>query len=205
MKVKISEACKILGVSQDTLRRWDRSGKIVPERTPKGHRRYDLSLLKDYGRKFPLDNKITICYARVSTHGQKEDLARQVNLLEVYCASHGWQYEVIEDLGSGINFNKKGLKVLLDKILNREICRLVLTNKDRLLRFGTELIFNICESNNVEVVIINQSEEKTFEEELVNDVLEIITVFSAKLYGKRSHKTKKLIETLTKELNVPQL
>ena len=202
MKVRISKACEILGVSQDTLRRWERSGKLVPERTPKGHRRYDLSLLKNFGRNAPLDNNKTICYARVSTQGQKDDLARQVNLLEVYCASHGWQYEVIEDLGSGINFNKKGLKVLLGKILNREINRVVLSNKDRLLRFGSELIFNICETNNIEIVIINQSEEKTFEEELVSDVLEIITVFSAKLYGKRSHKTKKLIETITKELNV---
>jgi putative resolvase len=111
-----------------------------------------------------------------------------------------WKYEVIEDLGSGINFNKKGLKSLIDKIIERKFERLVLTKRDRLLRFGSELIFQLCESNNIEVVIIDQTETNSFEEELVADVLEIITVFSAKLYGKRSHKTKKLINVISKEL-----
>jgi len=204
-RVSIREAAKILGVSQETLRRWEDAGKISVTRTPKGHRRYDLMMLRNFGKYVPVDNNKTLAYARVSTQGQKDDLIRQVNLLETFCASKGWQYEVIEDLGSGINFNKKGLKNLINKILNREINRLVLTNRDRLLRFGSELIFSICAANSVEVVIINKTEEKTFEEELVADVLEIITVFSAKLYGKRSHKTKKLIETLSKELNAQVL
>ena len=204
-RVSIREAAKILGVSQETLRRWEDAGKISVTRTPKGHRRYDLMMLRNFGKYVPVDNNKTLAYARVSTQGQKDDLIRQVNLLETFCASKGWQYEVIEDLGSGINFNKKGLKNLINKILNREINRLVITNKDRLLRFGSELIFSICAANSVEVVIINKTEEKTFEEELVADVLEIITVFSAKLYGKRSHKTKKLIETLSKELNAQVL
>jgi predicted site-specific integrase-resolvase len=88
---------------------------------------------------------------------------------------------------------KKGLKRLIEKILNREVKRVVLTHKDRLLRFGAELVFALCEARNVEVVLINQGEEPSFEEELVQDVLEILTVFSARMYGSRSHKNRKLL------------
>lgn len=97
-----------------------------------------------------------------------------------------------------MNYNKKGLKKLLSKILNGEISRLVLTHKDRLLRFGAELIFALCETKEIEVVLINKGDEPSFEEELASDVLEIITVFSARLYGSRSRKNKKLIENLEK-------
>ena len=93
-----------------------------------------------------------------------------------------------------MNYKKKGLKNLLDAILGRKMKRLVLTHKDRLLRFGAELIFTLCEIHHVEVVIINQGENLSFEEDLAKDVLEIITVFSARLYGARSHKNKKLVE-----------
>ena len=95
-----------------------------------------------------------------------------------------------------MNYHKKGLKRLLDLILEKKIRRLVITHKDRLLRFGAELIFALCQTRQVEVVIINQGEEGSFEEELAKDVLEIITVFSARLYGSRSRKNKKLVEAL---------
>lgn len=93
-----------------------------------------------------------------------------------------------------MNYRKKGLKRLLEMILERRVKRVVLAHKDRLLRFGAELVFALCEARNVEVVILNQGEETSFEEELVQDVLEIITVFSARMYGSRSHKNKKLVE-----------
>jgi len=112
----------------------------------------------------------------------------------MYCAAQGWQFEIVADLGSGMNYHKRGLRKLLSMILDEKINRLVLTHKDRLLRFGAELVFAICEEKQVEVVIINQGDEPSFEEELAKDVLEIITVFSARLYGSRSHKNKKLIE-----------
>ena len=101
---------------------------------------------------------------------------------------------MIADLGSGMNYRKKGLKRLLDGIVEDEVGRLVLTHKDRLLRFGEELIFSLCRARQVEVVIINQGEDTNFEEELASDVLEIITVFSARLYGSRSHRNQKLID-----------
>ncbi len=196
MRVSIKEAAKILGVAIETIRRWESDGKIKSERTPGGHRRFDISSLSGNAKLVNADDRPTLAYARVSSSDQKNDLTRQIQRLESYCASHGWKYEVIQDLGSGLNYSKKGLKLLIKKIVNREIGRLVLTHKDRLLRFGADLIFSICESFSVEVIIINSSEELSFEEELSQDVLEIITVFSARLYGSRSHKNKKIVEKL---------
>ena len=200
--VNISEAARILGVTTTTLRNWDKKGLLKPDEITKGKaRRYRIESLRNINRNiiFTKDDLKTIAYARVSSHDQKEDLTRQVQVLELYCSKHGYKYEVIQDLGSGMNYYKKGLTKLIDLILDNQVQRLVLTHKDRLLRFGTELIFSICEAKNVEVIIINQGDEApSFEEELAKDVLEIITVFSAKLYGSRSKKNKKLINDLEK-------
>jgi predicted site-specific integrase-resolvase len=134
----------------------------------------------------------------VSSHDQKEDLTRQAQVLEAFSAANGWQYETIQDLGSGLNYNKKGLQKLLRRIMKGDVGRLVLTHKDRLLRFGSELVFAMCEEFETEVVIINKSsEELSFEQELVTDMIELITVFSARLYGSRSRKNKKLIDGMT--------
>jgi putative resolvase len=141
----------------------------------------------------------TICYARVSTHDQKADLVRQQEMLETYCAAKGWRTEVISDLGSGMNYRKKGLNRLLEIILRRKTRRLVLTHKDRLLRFGAELVFAICELQGIEIVIIHKGERPSFEVELAEDILEIITVFSARLYGSRSKKNRNLLQSLQVE------
>ena len=202
--VSISKASKILGVSIITLRRWDSEGKLPSIKTQGGHRRYDISKLKpELVHKYTLlnDNRKTIAYARVSSHDQKSDLERQKQVLELFCSQNGWTFEIISDLGSGMNYHKKGLTKLLNDILADRIGRLVLTHKDRLLRFGAELVFSICEAKSVEVVIINKGDETTFEEELATDVLEIITVFSARLYGARSKKNKKLLDDVAKAVN----
>jgi predicted site-specific integrase-resolvase len=184
--LKIGKAAALLGVTPQTLRRWEREGVLLPDRKGLGDTRYyDEERLRGINREKESD--LTICYARVSSHDQKE-------LLSLYCSQHGWTFEVIQDLGSGMNYHKKGLKRLIDFILERKIRRLVITHKDRLLRFGAELILTLCEICSVEVVILNQGEELSFEQELAQDVLEIITVFSARLYGSRSKKNKKLIE-----------
>ena len=199
--LSIKQAANQLGVSVSTLRRWDETGVLVAQRTPKGHRRYDLSKINpNLTRNKVEQQRKTIAYARVSSHEQKPDLQRQIERLELYCSAQGWSFEVISDLGSGMNYHKKGLKRLLDDILDNKIDRLVLTHKDRLLRFGAELVFALCEARQVEVVIINQGENLSFEEELAQDVLEIITVFSARLYGSPSKKNKKLIEVVKASL-----
>jgi putative resolvase len=193
--VAIGEAAAALGVSITTLRRWEAEGRLAAEHTPGGHRRYDLTKLRP--EMFHADDKAsrkTVAYARVSSHDQKDDLERQKQVLEVYCAAQGWTFEIVADLGSGMNYHKKGLRHLLSGVIAGEIGRLVVTHKDRLLRFGAELVFAICEAKEVEVVILNQGEDPTFEEDLAKDVLEIITVFSARLYGSRSRKNQKLLD-----------
>jgi putative resolvase len=196
--VSISEAAQALGVTPLTLRRWDESGKLKPDLvTEGGRRRYDLSrLLPELHRREDASARKTVAYARVSSHDQKPNLERQAQLLQAYCAAQGWTHEVVTDLGSGMNYRKKGLRRLLDDIIADRVGRIVITHKDRLLRFGAELVFAICEAKGVEVVILNQGEDTSFEEDLARDVLEIITVFSARLYGARSRKSAKMIDSI---------
>ena len=196
MKASIGKVAKELGVSKDTLRRWEAKGKIIAERTPRGHRRYDLAKILGLLPRTQSLQKNTVAYARVSSHDQKNDLTRQANVLESFCAANGWTYEIIQDLGSGLNYQKRGLRKLIQSICSGKLDRLVLTHKDRLLRFGAELIFSLCEQFGVEVVIINKTEGANFEDDLVQDVLEIITVFSARLYGARSRKNQKILQAL---------
>ena len=191
----------MLGVSYSTLRRWDAEGRLVAGRTPAGRRRSrvsDVATFNPLGIDTGAFDRKTVAYARVSPHDQKADLERQVTVLGMCCAAHGWQYQVMSDLGSGMDYRKKGLSELLDLILDGQVGRLVLTHKDRLLRFGAELVFAVCEAKHVEVVVINQGDDRSFEEELASDVLEIVTVFLARMYGARSHKNKRLIDGVEK-------
>ena len=191
--IRIGPAARLLGVTPQTLRKWETAGHLVPVRkSPGGTRYYSASQLLGTQP----DDLPTVCYARVSSHDQKADLDRQQALLESYCAAHGWSCLVIRDLGSGMNYRKKGLNQLLELVLEGRMQRLVLTHKDRLLRFGAELVFTLCELKGIEVVVIHQGERPSFEEELAQDVREIITVFSARLYGSRSRKHRKLLDTL---------
>ncbi len=196
--VRIGEAAKVLGVSITTLRRWEANGRLKPSRVGT-HRQYDLAKLKpEMFQATDCSQRVTIAYARVSSHDQRADLERQKQVLEIYCARQGWTFEIVSDLGSGMNYDKKGLKRLLDDLVSGKVGRLVITHKDRLLRFGAELVFAICAAKEVEVVIINKGEDTSFEEDLAKDVLEIITVFSARLYGSRSSKNQKLISEIKK-------
>lgn len=190
--VSITEAAELLGITPKTLRQWEKAGKITAFRTEGGHRRYQVTDLLG-GRT---EKAMTIAYARVSSQDQKADLDRQKLVLESYCAAKGYDFEIIADLGSGMNYKKKGLVRLIKLLCSHQIDRLVVTHKDRLLRFGSELIFTLCEIYGCEVVVINKSAESTFEDELAQDVLEIITVFSARLYGSRSRKNKQLVDKL---------
>lgn len=128
----------------------------------------------------------------------------QVKTVSDYYSAKGYQFKILQDLGSGLNYNKKGLKELIQLICHKEIERVVINYKDRLIRFGYEIIEQLCLINNVEVEIINHSEDRNYEEELEEDVLSVITVFSARLYGSRSHKTKNIMKT-NKELFANEL
>ena len=201
MEVSIGVAAKALGVRPETLRRWEKQGKISPpRRTPGGTRRYDLDRLLQAAPKHAPGPRVTLAYARVSSYDQKEDLTRQVERLKSFWAANGWTFEVIQDLGSGMNYKKKGLQDLLGRICLGEVERLVITHQDRLLRFGADLVFSLCERFGTEVVRIEATEDPSFEAEWVQDMLEIITGFSARLDGSRSHQHKKVMDCIQQEV-----
>ena len=196
--VSTGDLCKEFGLSLSTIYRWIKLGKIKEcFYTIGGHRRFDLNEIKEF--LFPENKKPSnikdkekkvVTYARVSSHDQKNDLITQQNKLKYFCDEKKYlETEHLSDLGSGLNYNKPGLKKLFNLILNKQIDVLIINHKDRLLRFGSEIIFNLCKFHNVEVIIL-EHQEKNFDEELVSNVIELMTVFCAKMYGKRSHKNK---------------
>ena len=194
MFFSIGQVSEITGISITTLRRWEKGKKLTScFRTKGNHRRYSLEKIETeiLGKSCNKDKRKVYCYARVSTHDQKLDLKRQEKKLSNYCKKKKYNYEMISDLGSGLNMKKKGLKKLLNLILGRKISKLILNHKDRLLRFGTPLIFKMCDFFGTEVIILEEEKNKTFEQKLASDVIELMTVFTAKMYGKRSHKNKK--------------
>ena len=191
--VKIGKAAEMPGTTPEVLCKWEKTGEPLPARKTRGGTRYYAvaDLLGSVNEAAP-----TLCHARVSGCDRKADLDRQQAALEAYCAAKGWQAETIRDLGSGMHYRKAGLQRLLDLIMKRQSRRPVITHKDRLLRFGAELVFALCELPGIEIVIIHKGEPPSFEEELAQDVHEIMTVFSARLYGRRSPKSRKLIDSL---------
>jgi hypothetical protein len=146
-----------------------------------------------------LSNNLIVTYSRVSSSDQKHDLLRQSSKLNDFAisfkAKHSTKLDIlnISDLGSGLNYKKKGLNQLILLIISRKIHTLIINHKDRLLRFGSDIIFNLCQYFNVNVIILEQKLEQSFEMELSSDVIELMTVFCAKLYGKRSHSNKKIV------------
>ena len=198
----IGEFSKKVGLSISTLRNWDSDGKLKPAYvTSGGHRYYsDEQVNRLIGLKLDKQEKITIGYARVSSHKQKDDLKRQIECLKMYMIAKGYSFEIIEDIGSGINYNKKGLNELINKITNREVDKIVILYKDILLGFGFEIIENLCNKYGTKIEIIDNT-EKSEEQELVEDLVQIITVFSCKLQGKRANKAKKMIKELLEDDN----
>lgn len=190
MLLSIGRLAELLGVSVVTIRRWERSGKIKQAvRTFGNHRRFNPA---DCTFKHA-DSLITICYARVSSRDQMRDLNTQAQVLLNYCKNKNIEnVTLLTDIGSGLNYKKSGLNKLIALILERRIDRLVLNHKDRLLRFGSELIFKLCKHYEIEVVVLNDK-ELDFKERLCENVIELMTVFCATLYGSRAHKNKRLL------------
>ncbi|PSR20963.1 MAG: IS607 family transposase [Sulfobacillus acidophilus] len=197
--VNIRDAAQFLGVTPTTLRRWEREGRLLPDvRTPGGERRYDLSRSQSMVQHSKSRDRKTVAYARVSRHDQQEELRRQQDVLEQYCTAQGWTFEVVAEVGSGVSVHTKGLTQLINDIVSDRVGRLVVTHKDRLLRLGVELVLTICEAKHVEVVILNPDHEMIPVDELAHDMLEILTIFSARLYGSRSDEIQKLLNSLTR-------
>lgn len=197
----INEFSKILGVSAQTLRNWDKNGKLHPHHTStNGYRYYSHEQLNQVMNVTPNLNRITIGYCSVSSHKQKDDLERQIENVKLYLTAKGQPFEIISDIGSGINYKKKGLQELIKRITQNQVEKVVVLYKDRLLRFGFELIEYIASLYNCEIEIIDNT-EKSEQQELVEDLVQIITVFSCKLQGKRANKARKLVNELIDEEN----
>lgn len=190
----------MIDVSAQTLRNWEKSGKLIPDyKTSSGYRYYSQEQVDAItGNKTNMENRIVIGYCRVSSAKQKDDLERQVQNVKAYLLAQGKPFEIIEDIGSGINYNKKGLLELLQKVIDHKVEKIVVLYKDRLLRFGYELFENIAKSYGTSIEIIDNT-EKTEQQELVEDLVQIITVFSCRLQGKRAKKTKEMIKELVKD------
>lgn len=193
---------KILGVTAQTLRNWDKEGKLKPSYIKSnGYRYYSEDSILSYTQERKTKKDLNVIgYARVSSNKQSDDLDRQVNNLKLYLDNKYQTYEIITDIGSGINYTKKGLQLLIEKINKKEVDIIVVLYKDRLLRFGFELIEYFARINNVKIEVLDKV-NKTQDEELVEDLIQIITVFSCKIQGKRKNKTKELLEDFSKKLS----
>jgi predicted site-specific integrase-resolvase len=197
--LSINKVSKILGVTPQTLRNWDKSGYFKPEQTRNnGYRYYSQTQIDNFIEKRSKDkykNRINVGYCRVSTTKQKEDLKRQADNLNLYLKSLNQSYQIIKDIGSGINYNKKGLKELITLICKHKVDTIYVLSKDRLVRFGFELIEYFAELNDCRIVVLD-NEDKSKEQELVEDLMQIITVFSCRLHGQRASKTRQLMQDL---------
>jgi predicted site-specific integrase-resolvase len=171
------------------LQRWDREGVLRSNRTPTNRRYYTYDqYLKYKGINTETDNRQTVIYARVSTRNQKDDLLNQVSFLKQFCNATGIIVgQCIEDYGSGLNYNRKQWNKLLEDVMEQKVKTIIITHKDRFVRFGYDWLERFCLKYNTNIVIVN-NEELSPQEELVQDIVSILHVFSSRLYGLRKYK-----------------
>ena len=186
---KPKDFAELLGVSVKTLQRWDRDGILKANRTPTNRRYYTYDqYLQFKGIQTENDIRDTVIYARVSTRNQKDDLQNQVEFLKQFCNAKGMIVnQCIEDFGSGLNYNRKKWNKLLDEVMENKIKTIVISNKDRFVRFGYDWFEKFCEKFNTKIIIVN-NETLSPNEELVQDIISILHVFSCRLYGFRKYK-----------------
>ena len=189
--VSSRNAERILNVTGTSLRQWSNAGKIRLIRTPGGQRRYDISALLDTNAAESTDsNKPTredgrrgVCYARVSSRGQRDDLQRQSDYLKSKCPDH----DVITDIASGINWKRKGLKAILELAKQGAIYEVVVAARDRLCRFAFELLEHVFGMHDVRIVVLDSYADMSPEQELSNDLLSIVQIFCCRRNGRRRY------------------
>ena len=192
----MNEVSEITGLAQSTLRLMHRKGELVPAKiSPGGTRYYSDEQIKEYMGVKTVSKRIVIGYARVSSRKQQDDLDRQIENLKTYMYAKGYSFEMITDIGSSINYSKKGLTKLLERIQKGEVSKVVILYKDRLVRFGFELLETVCKLNDCEIEIVDNT-PKTNKEELVTELVNIVNVFGSELKGEQSKLIKKFVEDL---------
>lgn len=192
----VKQVSEILGVHPKTIQKWDREGKIRVIRTPGGRRRIPESEIK---RLLGIKDEtgMIIGYTRVSSHTQKDDLERQVQAIQQYAREKGWEIQILKDIGSGLSENRKNYRKLLELVAKGEVSKVIITYPDRLTRFGFKTLEFFFQQHGAEIIVLNQR-DKSPREELIEDLITIISHFAGKLYGMRSHKYKKLKESVKK-------
>ncbi len=186
---KPKDFAELLGVSVKTLQRWDREGILKANRTPTDRRYYTYNqYLQFKGIQVENDRREIVIYARVSTRNKKDDLQNQIEFLKQFCNARGMIVnQCIEDFGSGLNYNRKKWNELLDEVMEQKIKTIVISGKDRFIRFGYDWFEKFCMKFNTSIIVVN-NDALSPNEELVQDILSILHVFSCKLYGLRKYK-----------------
>ena len=190
--LKPKEMAERLNVTVRTLQRWDNDGVLKAYRTPTNRRYYTEEQYLEYtGRAQTVkDPRKVVAYARVSSNGQKDDLKNQVQFLRNFANGKGIILDdVITDIGSGLNYKRKNWNKLLDDVMDNQIKAIYITYKDRFVRFGYDWFENLCKKHNTEIVVLNNIETSP-SQEMIDDMISIIHVFSCRLYGLRKYKTK---------------
>ena len=196
------EVCQRLGISYSTLSRWVKEGRIRAVRTAGGKYRVPESEVRRVAEGLPISREIrAVIYARVSSSDQRSDLERQVQYLTEYCASKGYKViDVLSDVASGLKTYRKGLMKLFNYVVERQVDVVVITYRDRLTRFGFEYLGYFLNQYGVRVEVVFGEEPKDAYQELVEDLIEVVTSFAGKLYGMRSRRKRKLVEGFKKLL-----
>lgn len=185
----IREFASKIGVSTQTIRRWEKEGKITPAyRTPSGHRMFTQEQVNQYSNR-PIKDPITIAYSRVSSHSQKDDLVSQKQAIEQWIVNNGTVLDDhYTDIGSGLSFKRKNLQKIIDlAVIDHQPINLIVAHKDRLSRFGFDLIEHIFIITGGSITVINL-ESLSPQEELVQDIVTILHAFSSRLSGLRKYK-----------------
>jgi predicted site-specific integrase-resolvase len=179
---------KLIGRTTNTLQKWDRKGILKAYRSPTNRRYYTHEQYLQYRGLVAQEQGLTMAYARVSGVAQKPDLANQVAALKAYCQSHQIQVdEWMQDIGSGLNYKRKQFNHLMELVELGQVRRIIIAHRDRLVRFGYDYFEAFCERHHTELIVVN-GESLSPEQELVQDLIAIVTVFSVRLHGLRSYK-----------------
>jgi len=189
MLYSIGKFAKEIGVTTTTLRNWDKSGELKPFKiTNGGTRYYSEQQLNKYINKEVEKTKCIYIYSRVSNRGQKDDLVNQQEFLKQYANAKGYiVVDIITDIASGMNFKRKNWNKLLKKVINKEVSKIIIAHKDRFVRFGFDWFEEMCRLFDCEIEIVN-NEKLSPQEEMIQDLISIIHIFSCRIYGLRKYK-----------------
>ncbi len=188
MLYSIGKFSKTIGVTTQTLRNWEKSGELMPCKVTKGKTRYySEQQLSEYLNQDNKKQRLIYIYSRVSNSGQKDDLKNQIKFLKDYCNAKGYITQELSDIGSGLNFKRKNWNKLLEMVQNGEISKIIIAHKDRFVRFGYEWFKMFCLKFGCEIEVVN-NEYLSPQQELVQDLISIIHVFSCRIYGLRKYK-----------------